>query len=49
MIQFHPQLVNFLSLPIELTPTEKNYLLWNKAQNILGAQSLETLYQTKMK
>ena len=46
MTQSHHQLINCLSLPIELSPMVKNSIIisaitcWNKNQNMLGDQSL---------
>ena len=54
MVKSYCQLVNCLSFPTELTPMVKIIILsaincWNKTQNILGGQSLKSLYPTKIK
>ena len=50
----HRQLINYLSLPIELTLMVKTLIIsaincWNKTQNILDSQSLKSLYPSRIK
>ena len=55
MTQSHRQLINFLSLPIKLTPMVKTLIIvsaincWNKTQNMLGVSHLNLFIQPKLK
>ena len=54
MTQSPRELINYSGFPIELTPMVKTLSLsaincWNKTQNMLGGQSLKSLYPTKIK